>query len=592
MALYYPDRLESNNPAAYGIVKALEVAGHKTVATLDELYALADVILSDSGTNENNDAIGQRWYVISEARYYQLTEWNSRTTASGWTEVAESSDIVSEVGEYTINGYKISSNPTLTKEDVGLGNVDNTSDLDKPVSTAQQAAIDSAVSTVGAYTVNGYAISSNPELTKSDIGLSNVTNDAQVKRTEMGVAGGVATLDESGTVPASQLPSYVDDVLEYETSSAFPSPGESGKIYVALDTNLTYRWSGSTYIEISQSIALGETSSTAYAGDKGKAVTDRVNEVYGSNSVISGTTDVVFDDDDSSDSTLSAADALVAWDGSNGTSDLKIPYATSSKAGVMSSTDKGRMDDIYTGLYDGNLELVSPTITGTWTFYNQSDEEVAASSIANNPTTTGSPTLEDGYKAQFSGTYVWTSEDGKKDPTSLGTSNWSTLTASGVTSDTYTSDKLTTGTTIRVTLQAAKTGFMVNSSDSSIIPASGNDTTTATRTVSFSYRRYFGVMTGNTVSEANIKALSSELSSSKSKTITGITCDTTQYYVYAYPQSLGTLSTIIQDGATPVLGAFTQSTLTITNDAGKSVPLYVYVSNNPGAFTSAQLAFS
>lgn len=82
--------------------------------------------------------------------------------------------------------------------------------------------------------------------------------------------GNYATLDESGKVPESQLPSYVDDVLEFSSKSSFPTTGETGKIYVATDANLTYRWSGTTYIEISQSLALGETSSTAYAGDKGK----------------------------------------------------------------------------------------------------------------------------------------------------------------------------------------------------------------------------------------------------------------------------------------------------------------------------------
>ena len=107
--------------------------------------------------------------------------------------------------------------------------------------------------------------------TKSDLALNNVTNDAQVKRSEMGVANGVATLDTNGKVPSSQLPSYVDDVLEYSAKANFPSTGETGKIYVDTATNLTYRWSGSAYVEISPSIALGETSSTAFAGDKGKA---------------------------------------------------------------------------------------------------------------------------------------------------------------------------------------------------------------------------------------------------------------------------------------------------------------------------------
>lgn len=74
-----------------------------------------------------------------------------------------------------------------------------------------------------------------------------------------------------GKVPAAQLPSFVDDVLEYDAMSSFPASGETGKIYVAKDTNLTYRWSGTQYVEISPSLALGETATTAYPGDKGKA---------------------------------------------------------------------------------------------------------------------------------------------------------------------------------------------------------------------------------------------------------------------------------------------------------------------------------
>ena len=94
-----------------------------------------------------------------------------------------------------------------------------------------------------------------------------------------GVANGVAELDANGLVPTSQLPAYVDDVLEYASQSAFPATGETGKIYVALDTNLTYRWSGSAYVEISPSLALGETSSTAYAGNKGKANADAISAI-------------------------------------------------------------------------------------------------------------------------------------------------------------------------------------------------------------------------------------------------------------------------------------------------------------------------
>ena len=84
---------------------------------------------------------------------------------------------------------------------------------------------------------------------------------------------------ENGKVPVSQLPSFVSDVKEYPSAADFPEEGEAAKIYVAKDTNLTYRWSGTGYVEISQSLALGETASTAYAGNKGKANADAISAI-------------------------------------------------------------------------------------------------------------------------------------------------------------------------------------------------------------------------------------------------------------------------------------------------------------------------
>lgn len=130
----------------------------------------------------------------------------------------------------------------------------------------------------------------NVNITATNIGLGNVTNDAQVKRSEMGKASGVATLGTDGKVPSSQLPSYVDDVLEYDKKTSFPTTGSAGIIYIAKDTNITYRWSGSAYVEISSSLALGETSSTAYAGDKGKVLEGRVSDVEG---LVSDNTDIL-----------------------------------------------------------------------------------------------------------------------------------------------------------------------------------------------------------------------------------------------------------------------------------------------------------
>ena len=92
------------------------------------------------------------------------------------------------------------------------------------------------------------------------------------------VAGSYATLDGSGKVPSSQLPSYVDDVVEgYYSSGKFyynedrtgEISGETGKIYTDLNSNKTYRWGGSAYVEISASLAIGTTAGTAYDGASG-----------------------------------------------------------------------------------------------------------------------------------------------------------------------------------------------------------------------------------------------------------------------------------------------------------------------------------
>lgn len=121
---------------------------------------------------------------------------------------------------------------------------------------------------------------SKPTYTATEVGarpdtwMPSAEDVGAIPASQKGAASGVAELDSSGKVPTSQLPSYVDDVVEYDSLSAFPDTGEDGKIYIAEDTNLTYRWSGTQYVEISPSLALGETSSTAYRGDRGKTAYD------------------------------------------------------------------------------------------------------------------------------------------------------------------------------------------------------------------------------------------------------------------------------------------------------------------------------
>lgn len=155
-----------------------------------------------------------------------------------------------------------------------------------------------------------------------------------------GAPSGLASLNESGIIPSAQLPSYVDDVIEVDTFSNLPGTGESGKIYIVQDTNLTYRWSGTDYVEISKSLALGETSSTAYPGDKGKATTDKLNRIP--DKLITDTVNV-------NQSTTEAVLNFTTYRQEAqqiGRSTLTITSATTSQAGLMSSSDKTKLDGL------------------------------------------------------------------------------------------------------------------------------------------------------------------------------------------------------------------------------------------------------
>ena len=346
------------------------------------------------------------------------------------------------VDNYTVNGHKISENPVLDKNDVGLGNVDNTSDLDKPISTATQEAISGVKASISEHTSNKSnphqvtkaqvgldkvdntsdlekpistatqaalneitssleshtSDESNPHnVTKEQVGLGNVTNDAQVKRSEMGVASGVATLDEEGKVPVSQLRGELAHVFGIEkavsTKSALPEVdgvAEGDKYYVIDEkkiytktsdnwdegatpkadtiynfrksdatgseerTNIIYRWDGKDLVEISSSIALGETAGTAYEGSKGKANADLLASL-GSKLITSvdaptaNAEKVTFNYKEITKSTNFDAEAPATVD---------IPAATKSSAGVMTAAQATELEQLRTDISEsGNYTV-------------------------------------------------------------------------------------------------------------------------------------------------------------------------------------------------------------------------------------------
>lgn len=234
------------------------------------------------------------------------------------------------------------------------------------------------------------------EIEDRKAGDTTITNSLNAFISTKGQPGGLAELDSTGKVPAAQLPSYVDDVLEFSTKAQFPQTGETGKIYVAKDTNLTYRWTGTQYLEISQSLALGETPSTAYPGDKGKANRDALNSMPTKlTSYLTPTT--------STGELVKINYKYTSKDGLNygplQDDNIDIPSATTTNAGAMSAIDKGRLDDLYDEF--GSIEnpgnklnsLPKNLVTGvdatsrnasTVTInYKQSDLSAASNSYAN-----------------------------------------------------------------------------------------------------------------------------------------------------------------------------------------------------------------
>lgn len=277
-------------------------------------------------------------------------------------------------------------------------------------------AVSAAKTTVGNYTINGQKISTNPVLTKANLDLGNVTNDAQVKRSEMGAAGGVATLGSDSKVPAAQLPSFVDDVLEYAgtvsgvtiqpisqpsvdavyydtTHKSFCGKKEdryynnwstvgdealpaskfctilgtpySNKIYVDTSKNKTYRWSGTDLIQLDGGLTLGETSSTAFAGNRGKALETWKASLADKYALTLGDSGDVTPSETAVDINLDYFD--VNNPATSGSQSVSIPAATTSKAGVMSKSDKSKLDGLSntpdaTDTVAGKVKLGSGTV--------------------------------------------------------------------------------------------------------------------------------------------------------------------------------------------------------------------------------------
>ena len=242
--------------------------------------------ITDTSANANDVIEGEVFYNAAGARTVGSLG-DATTSTHGLMSAADKSKLdgiaegaTANVG--TITGITMNGDSKGTSGVVNLGTVltahqDISGKADKseiPTKVSQLTNDSGFTSNVG--TITGIKMNGASKGTSGVVDLGTVITAHQdisgkLNTSLKGVANGLAELDENGKVPSSQLPSYVDDVLEFAKRDNFPLSGEAGKIYVNLADNKTYRWGGSEYIEISASLALGTTSSTAFRGDYGNA---------------------------------------------------------------------------------------------------------------------------------------------------------------------------------------------------------------------------------------------------------------------------------------------------------------------------------
>lgn len=223
-----------------------------------------------------------------------------------------------------------------------------------------------------------YQLSTSADYTQEDSWIligdtSAISNQLQDLINSKGSANGIASLDEQGVVPSAQLPSYVDDVIDvyatYDKSAegvlsniqlfsnqekTTPITPESGKIYIDVEGNYQFRWTGTIYTTVGAPTVLGEVTGTAYDGGKGKALSDKINKM--SNKVVVGPTTVE-----------AASDTIILYYETHKTStnadevdSHTINAATTSKAGVMSATDKAKLDSA------GKAKALASATSGQW----------------------------------------------------------------------------------------------------------------------------------------------------------------------------------------------------------------------------------
>lgn len=287
---------------------------------------------------------------------------------------------------------------------------DNTKFLRGDGKWAAQATYGAAGTSLGLVKSGGDVTISSGVITVNDNShghtITNVSGlqtalDAKLAKSLKGAANGLAELGADGKVPAAQLPSYVDDVIEgylyngkfyKESEHKTEITGESGKIYVDLTSSKTYRWSGTAFVVISETIALGETSTTAYRGDRGKIAYDHSQIVSGNPHKVTKADVGLGNVENKSSATirgeLTKENVTTALGYTPPTQDTTYSPATTDTDGLMSSADKTKLNGIAAGA-EVNQNAFSNVVVGSTTIAADSKTDTVTFVAGSNVTLAG-----------------------------------------------------------------------------------------------------------------------------------------------------------------------------------------------------------
>ena len=367
----YPAQLQSANLNEFGIVYADEIQGHKTVATLNALYAITDPILSKSVVNTNNDAIGQEWFVVSEDCYYRLDNWANRHAASGWTKLQV---VDTEFNSLSTHGADKIKNFTTSPNTVTLNyNTWRSSTVNEDGTAVINAATQSAAGVLSAAdktkldglntdSINDISVTSNANKAT----ITFVSDNGNKEDVSTTIDFPISTSTAAGTMSAKDK-TELDRINTANFALGAVTPAASTVGIAASKTNVTDGTTAANNITLPA--ATQSAAGVLSAADKTKLDglnTDSINDISVTSNANKATITFVSDNGNKEDVSTT----------------IDFPISTSTAAGTMSAKDKTELDRINTANFAlGAVTPAASTVGIAASKTNVTDGTTAANNI-------------------------------------------------------------------------------------------------------------------------------------------------------------------------------------------------------------------